>query len=216
MRRADRLMTLITLLKDGQMHRGPDLAARLGISLRTLYRDMDTIAASGVPIEGERGVGYRVTAALTLPPINLTMLELEALHLGLSAVAQSGDPELTGAATALAAKLDAALPEDGAPGQGAGLAVYPFADAALGFRWLPQIKQAIRARQKLVLTLSGMDRTVRPLRLDYWGRVWTCLSWCETTRDFAELRLDRIESLRLLPQLFIDEPGKGLADYAAR
>ncbi len=101
MRRADRLMRLVQIMRDGTLHRAGDLAQATDVSLRTIYRDMETLAASGVPIEGERGIGYRVTAAITLPPLNLTMTEVEALHLGLNAVSQSDDPELSSAARAL-------------------------------------------------------------------------------------------------------------------
>lgn len=217
MRRADRLMQLIQLLRDGDLHRADDLARATGVSLRTIYRDMETLAASGVPIEGARGVGYRVTAAITLPPLNLTMTEVEALHLGLQAVGQNGDDELSQAAQSLSAKLDAVMPEDRtrAPA-GYGFAVYPFADAAKGFRHLPMIRQAIRARQKLAITLAERDRTVRPLQLDYWGRLWTCVVWCETTKGFDELRVDQMDNQRILPGLFVDEPGKSLADFHAK
>jgi predicted DNA-binding transcriptional regulator YafY len=217
MRRADRLMSLIQILRDGTLHKAVDLAAATDVSLRTIYRDMDTLAASGVPIEGERGVGYRVTAAITLPPLNLTMTEVEALHIGLQAVGQNADVELSDAARTLSAKLDAVMPEDRARAPtGYGFAVYPFADAARGFQHLPMIRQAIRTRQKLRLSLPDGDRTVRPLQLDYWGRLWTCLTWCEKTRDFAELRIDQIETVKILPSLFVDETGKTLADFHKR
>lgn len=214
MRRADRLMSLIQILRHGALHKAGHLAEMTGVSLRTIYRDMDTLAASGVPIEGERGVGYRVTAAVTLPPLNLTMTEVEALHLGLSAVGQGGDTELSEAARTLSAKLDAVMPEDRrrAP-TGYGFAVYPFADAARGFQHLPQIRQAIRTRQKLSVTRNGADNTVRPLQLDYWGRLWTCVVWNEKRKGFEELRVDEIETLRILPSLFVDEAGKTLADF---
>ncbi len=214
MRRADRLMQLIQLLRDGTLHRAEDLARATGVSKRSIYRDMETLAASGVPIEGERGVGYRVTAAITLPPLNLTMTEVEALHLGLMAVGKGADTELSTAAASLSAKIDAVMPEDRtrAP-TGYGFAVYPFADAARGFQYLPAIRQAIRTRQKLRLTVQSTDRIVRPLQLDYWGRLWTCVVWCETTRGFYELRVDQITALRLLPSLFVDEPEKSLAAF---
>ena len=217
MRRADRLMQLIQILRDGTLHKAADLAAATNVSLRTIYRDMETLAASGVPIEGERGIGYNVTAAITLPPLNLTMTEVEALHLGLLAVREGGDAELSAAAARLSAKLDAVMPENRtrAP-QGYGFAVYPFADAARGFQHLPSLRQAIRTRQKLALTQHGKERTVRPLQLDYWGRLWTCVVWCETTRDFDEIRVDAINSLRILPSLFVDEPGKSLTDFNIR
>lgn len=217
MRRADRLMALIQHLRDGALHKAADLAAATDVSLRTIYRDMDTLAASGVPIEGERGIGYRVTAAITLPPLNLTMTEVEALHIGLLAVGQNGDTELSNAARTLSAKLDAVMPEDRsrAP-SGYGFAIYPFADAARGFQYLPMIRQAIRARQKLKLTMNDTDHTVRPLQLDYWGRLWTCVVWNEKARDFAELRVDQITHLKTLPSLFVDEAGKSLADFNRR
>jgi len=217
MRRADRLMALIQHLRDGALHKAADLAAATDVSLRTIYRDMDTLAASGVPIEGERGIGYRVTAAITLPPLNLTMTEVEALHIGLLAVGQNGDTELSNAARTLSAKLDAVMPEDRsrAP-SGYGFAIYPFADAASGFQYLPMIRQAIRARQKLKLTMNDTDHTVRPLQLDYWGRLWTCVVWNEKARDFAELRVDQITHLKTLPSLFVDEAGKSLADFNRR
>lgn len=214
MRRADRLMQIVQLLRDGELHRAGDIARAVGVSLRTIYRDMDTLAASGVPIEGARGIGYRVTAAITLPPLNLTMTEVEALMLGLTAVGQSEDVDLSAAAQALSAKIDAVMPEDRSRAPAVtNFAIYPFADAARGFQHLPRIRQAIRARQKLAITLDDRDRTVRPLQLDYWGRLWTCVVWCETRRGFDELRVDQIDSLRTLPGLFVEEPGKSLSDF---
>lgn len=207
-------MQLIQLLRDDRLHRAEELAQTMGVSLRTMYRDLDTLAASGVPIEGQRGLGYRVTAAFTLPPLNLTMTEVEVLHLGLLAVTQGGDDELAQAARRLSAKLEAVMPENRsrAP-DGYSFATYPFANAARGFQHLPVIRQAIRARQKLAITLLGQDKVLRPLQLDYWGRLWTCVAWCETTRSFDELRIDQIETLRILPGLFVEEPGKSLADF---
>lgn len=217
MARSDRLMQIVQLLRDGALHRAQDIALATGASLRTIYRDMETLAASGVPIEGERGVGYRVTAAITLPPLNLTMTELEALHLGLMAVARSDDTDLIAAAKALSAKIDAVLPEDASRAPAAmPFAVYPFADAARGFQHLPRFRQAIRTRQKLAITIKQKDRTVRPLQLDYWGRLWTCVVWCETLRRFDEIRIDQISALRVLPGLFVDEDGKSLRDFNAQ
>ena len=150
MRRSDRLFDLIQILRDGRLHRGEDIARTLGVSLRTVYRDMDTLVASGIPVEGERGLGYMMTAPITLPPLNLTLPELEALHLGLAVVSKAADPEMQKAATSLAAKVDAVLPEDrAAPANGWGFAVYPFAEAARGFVHMAPIRAAIRSRRKI-------------------------------------------------------------------
>ena len=222
MRRTDRLFELIQILRDGRLHRAQDLADRLEVSLRTIYRDMDTLAASGVPVAGERGLGYMATAAITLPPLNLTLTELEALHLGMAVVGEAADPELQAAAASLSAKVDAVLPEDRrTPPTSWGFSVYPFADAAKGFAHMPAIRAAIRARQKLRITYASLEgerseRTIRPLQLDYWGRVWTATAWCEMRVDFRTFRVDRIEALRVLPQLFVDEPGRTLEDFRAR
>ncbi len=219
MRRTDRLFDLVQILRDGRLHRAQDLADRLEVSVRTIYRDMETLQGSGIPVEGERGVGYMLTAPVTLPPLNLTLLELEALELGMAVVAEAADPELQKAARSLSGKIDAVLPEDrSAPKDGWGFAVYPFADAARGFRHMPALRAAIRARQKLALTYrdeKGTEtrRVVRPLQMEYWGRVWTLTAWCETRADFRVFRVDRILEVEALPELFVDEPGKSLADY---
>ncbi|GFE65853.1 helix-turn-helix transcriptional regulator [Litoreibacter roseus] len=221
MRRTDRLFDLILILRDGRLHRAEDLADALEVSVRTIYRDMDTLVLSGVPVAGERGLGYMMTAPITLPPLNLTLTELEALHLGMAVVGEAADPELQEAARSLSAKIDAVLPEDrSSPPSGWGFAVYPFADAAGGFRYMPQIRQAIRARQKLQIAYATPDgnrteRVIRPLQMEYWGRVWTTTTWCELRSDFRVFRIDRIRALSVLAELFVEEQGKSLADYIA-
>lgn len=222
MKRANRLIELIQILRDGRYHRAEDIAQRLHVSLRTIYRDMDTLALSGIPVAGARGLGFQITAPVTLPPLNLSMAELEALHLGLSVVAEADDAELAGAARSLSAKVDAVLPENrSTPPKGWGFAVYPFADAASGFQYMPAIRSAIRARQKLkirYLTLTGEEtlHTIRALQLEYWGRVWTATCWSELLNDFVDFRVDRIQDLSVLPALFVEEDGKTLPDYRAR
>ncbi|MBT8458536.1 MAG: YafY family transcriptional regulator [Boseongicola sp.] len=219
MRRTDRLFELIQILRDGRLHRGTDMAKRLGISLRTLYRDMDTLIASGVPVEGERGLGYMMTAPITLPPLNLSLTELEALHLGLAVVSKAADEELQSAAASLSAKVDAVLPEDrAAPAQGWGFAVYPFAEAARGFVHMAPLRAAIRSRRKVDISYTSTDgaetkRTLRPLQMEYWGRVWTLTSWCELRNNFRVFRVDRIQTLDVSFETFAEEPGKTLADY---
>ncbi|WP_371037820.1 MULTISPECIES: helix-turn-helix transcriptional regulator [unclassified Rhodosalinus] len=218
MKRADRLYALIEILKRGGPHRAEDLARRTGVSMRTVYRDMETLAASGVPVEGARGEGYRASAAITLPPLNLTETELEILHLALAVTGEAVDEDLRAAAISLSAKIEAVLPEE--PGAQArfGLATYPFEAAARGFAHMPRLRAAIRARQKLRVRMSGGGgaRVVRPLKVDYWGRVWSAVVWDEAAADFATLRLDRIEDLVTIPSLFVDEPGKRLSDFEAR
>lgn len=219
MRRTDRLFDIIQILRDGKLHRAQDIATRLEVSTRTIYRDMDTLVASGVPVQGERGVGYMITEAISLPPLNLTVAELEALNLGMAIVAEAADPDLKAAALSLADKVDAVLPTKTiADADQWKFAVYPFADAARGFAHMPTLRAAIRAKQKLRLTYTSKDarvttRTIRPLHMEYWGRIWTLTSWCEMRDDFRVFRVDLIQTAEALPELFVDEPGKTLADY---
>lgn len=219
MRRADRLFEIMQILRDGKLHRAQQIADRLDVSVRTIYRDMDTLVASGVPVAGARGVGYRITEAVTLPPLTLTTAELEALNLGMAIVAEAADPDLKAAALTLADKVDALLPAQTVPEADAWkFAVYPFADAARGFGHMPTLRAAIKARQKLDLTYTGPDgmvtrRRVRPLHMEYWGRIWTLTAWCELRNAHRVFRVDLIETADALPELFVDEPGKTLADF---
>ncbi len=219
MRRTDRLFDIIQILRDGKLHRAQDIADRLEVSVRTIYRDMDTLVASGVPVEGERGVGYMVRDQITLPPLNLTPAELEALNLGMAIVAEAADPELKSAAETLADKIDAVLPTQVvAEADAWKFAVYPFADAARGLAFMAPIRAAIKSRQKLHLTYRRIDgvlteRNIRPLHMEYWCRVWTLTAWCDLRDAFRVFRIDLIEGVRPLPEIFADEPGKRLSDY---
>ncbi|MBB96253.1 MAG: transcriptional regulator [Rhodobacteraceae bacterium] len=218
MRRSDRLLDLMTLLREGGVHRAEDLAAAFQVSVRTIYRDMETLISSGVPVEGTRGAGYRALDALTLPPMVLTPEEVEALQLGLAIVAEAPDPGLRTAALSLSDKIDNALPGEAPPDQSEALAVYPFSDAARGFSHMSTIRAAIRGKQKLRLSYRRPDdvwsfRTIRPLQIEHFGRVWSLTAWCELRCDFRVFRVDLIESADILPELFVDEPGKRLKDY---
>ncbi len=222
MSRADRLFDILRILRDGKLHRAQDISARLGVSVRTIYRDMETLVASGVPVSGARGVGYRALDSVTLPPLTLTSAEVEALNLGIAIVGETTDPDLKSAALSLAAKLDAVQATEAVPQADAWkFAAHPFASAARGLSHMATLRAAIRARQKLWLVFrdkaetasATVSATVRPLQLEYWGRVWTLTAWCEKRRDFRVLRVDLIETANALPELFVEEPGKRFGDY---
>ncbi len=203
--RKDRLIMLITLLRDGRCHRGQELARRLGVSARTLYRDMAVLMRSGVPVTGTPGRGYRMSAPVTLPGLNLSLRELEALHLGLAVMTEADDPALRAAARSLADKIDAALPENRLPESvGWGLALHPFADTGAGIRHIPLLRAAIRNRRQLRILRrlpdgSRRESVMQPLSLDYWGRIWTATALCTRSGERENLPLARIERLVELP-----------------
>ena len=220
MPRPDRLHQIIDILRSGGLHRAEDLAARLSVTPRTIYRDMERLQALGLPLEGTRGQGYRITDSIVLPPLSLDPDELEALTLGLAIVAQAADPALKEAAAHLADRIEEALPLGKVAGAAAwSLQETPFADPTRTVSHLPLLRAALQARQKVRLTYTDpagriTARTVRPLHIEYWGRLWSLVAWCELAGDFRSFRLDLIESLEALPELFVEEEGKRLADYS--
>ncbi|TCK99953.1 HTH domain-containing protein [Shimia isoporae] len=222
MRRTDRLFDLIQLLRDGRLHRASELAEHLEVSVRTIYRDMDTLVASGIPVEGERGVGYILRAPVFMPPMALTQVELEALHLGAALVRQTADSELQDAANRVLTKVDQAMPNPmfGAL-DGFGKEIFAAPDVEASFELMPLIRKAIR--QHLVLAIDYLSlanlrssRRVRPLQMEYWGRAWTMTGWCETREDFRVFRIDRIEDCQETGHTFVDEAGKDLPTYLQR
>ncbi|WP_028958503.1 YafY family protein [Sulfitobacter sp. 20_GPM-1509m] len=218
MRRSDRLSEIIEIVRDGRLHLARDIAETLGVSVRTVYRDMDTLAASGVPLEGERGVGYLLREPVFLPPMTLSMAELEALHLGMAIVTQAADEELQAAARTLLTKVAETSSNRRTTPKNWGFGVYPLAQAQLGFKHMPTIRAAIRAGERLRITYHALDattttRTVRPLQIEYWGQVWTLSTWCELRQAFRAFRIDRITACVTTGQQFKPEPGKTIQDY---
>lgn len=220
MRRTDRLFDLIQILRDGRLHRASEMAEKLQVSVRTIWRDMATLMASGLPVEGERGVGYILRAPITLPPMILTGAELEALRLGVRLVAEGADPGLARAARMLATKIASVTP---APPEGDADDLFMFTgqEAKRASPHLPAIRKAVRMKERLTITYIDHEghethRDIRPLHLEFWGRVWTLAAWCEARSDFRAFRVDRIVALTETGEPFPDEPGRRLEDYQAR
>lgn len=181
---------------------------------------MITLAASGVPLEGERGLGYLLREPVFLPPMALSPQELEALTLGMAIVAKAADAELRTAAASLSRKVEghSALRRR-APAQW-GFDVHALDTAKKGLSLLPAIRRSIREKRKLRLaytSLSGesSQRVVQPLQTEYWGKVWTLSAWCERRHDFRVFRVDRIDRCEMTEITFEQEPGKTLEDYLA-
>ncbi len=216
MRRTDRLYDLIQILRDGRLHRAADIGTALGVSTRTVWRDMATLATSGLPVEGERGVGYILRAPMTLPPLMLAAAELDALRAGLRQIAAGEDTTLSRAARSLAEKIAAITP---AP---VGVADDDiFAPARRRSprppSHLPLLRQAIRARERLTVSYiepSGLEShsDIRPLHLDLKSRVWTLAAWCEQQAGFRRFRLDRLLAVSPTGERFAAEPGRRLSD----
>jgi len=220
MRRTDRLFELIQILRDGRLHTARDMADRLEVSTRTLWRDMATLIASGLPVEGERGLGYILREPITLPPLTLTPEETEALALAMRLLAQGADPSLAPAAASLSAKIAAALPASRRAHADPPVWVFPGAEALAAARHLPDLRRAIRLSERLRIDYTDAGgaasrRSIRPLQLEFWGRVWTLATWCETKGDFRSFRVDRITALHPTGETAPQETGRDLAAWLA-
>lgn len=202
MSRAQRLLDLIQVLR---RHRHPvsgaALAEATGVSLRTLYRDIETLKAEGAHIDGEAGVGYVLRPGFMLPPLMFSEEEIEAIVLGSRWVNQRGDKSLAGAAANVLAKIGAVLPKDLRETlDDSGLLVGPAETASAGDAELPKIRQAIRRERKLAISYRDKDgaatrRTVWPFALAFFEKVRVVVTWCELRQDYRHFRTDRIDTL---------------------
>jgi predicted DNA-binding transcriptional regulator YafY len=219
MRRADRLFLLIHALRGRRIalpaHR---LAESLGVSLRTVYRDVADLQRSGVPIEGEAGVGYLLRKGSDIPPLMFTADELEALLVGTRFVRAFAGTRMTVAANAALLKIDAVLPVELRHRSERSRVFAPdFGQHAALKQHIDAIHLAINDRCVLAIVYRdaagrGSERDVEPICLAFWGGSWTLGAWCRRRDDFRSFRLDRIDALHVGAP-FDELPQRGLAAY---
>lgn len=206
MARAERLHDLMRLLR---AHRQPvsgrRLAGELGVSLRTLYRDIAALQGQGARIDGEAGLGYLLRPGFELPPLMFTREEVEALVLGSRWVARQGDARLAASARDALARIAAVLPPERREElEASGLLVGPRAAAETPADLdLATIRKAIRGERKLRLLYrdgSGAEteRMVWPFALGFFERVRVIAAWCELRQSFRHFRADRIAALTIV------------------
>jgi predicted DNA-binding transcriptional regulator YafY len=222
MSRAQRLLDLIQVLR---RHRRPvvgaALAEELGISLRTLYRDIETLRAQGAPIDGEAGVGYLLRPGFMLPPLMFSEEEIEALVLGSRWVSERADGPLGKAARNVLAKIGAVLPADLKEGiEASGLLIGPGEPIAAGVAELGTIRAAIRTECKLKIAYAdelgkATRRTIWPFALAFYDRVRVVVAWCELREDYRHFRTDRILDLEVVSARFPRRRGTMLKEWRA-
>jgi predicted DNA-binding transcriptional regulator YafY len=208
MSRSERLLQLMQILRRHHYPvRGANLAQELGISLRSLYRDIASLQAQGAQITGEAGIGYVLQAGFTLPPLMFNTEEIEALVLGSRWVAKSTDAQLAHAAKDALAKIAAVLPGEARHElETSGLMIGPDSNRQ-DENHLREIRVAIRKQCKLEISYCDehgniSQRTVWPCALAFFDRVRVLVAWCELREDFRHFRTDRINDLRIGAQGF--------------
>jgi predicted DNA-binding transcriptional regulator YafY len=224
MRRADRLFQIIHALR-GRRTALParQLAERLEVSLRTVYRDVADLQGSGVPIEGEAGVGYVLRKGADIPPLMFRPEELEALVVGARfARAFAGTRIASGAQSAMG-KIEAVLPPE--------LRQRAERTRIFAPTWQDRFQQAfaeildrlhaaIEARQVLHICYCNLaeessERQIEPLCLAFWGGKWTLGAWCRLRGDFRNFRLDRISVIDDTGECYDENPVRDMQAYLA-
>lgn len=198
MRRADRLFEIIQWLRSRRVTTAQWLAERLEVSERTIYRDIRDLMSSGVPIEGEAGVGYALRKGFDLPPLMFSREELAALNLGAQIVRSWADPQLAAAAERVLSKIAVVLPDELKEKIDNTRLYSPMVRLNPQVaRTLASLRLAIDEQYKVCFDYRREDgaesqRTVWPLGLFFWGTVWTLGGWCELRESFRNFRLDRM------------------------
>jgi predicted DNA-binding transcriptional regulator YafY len=220
MRRAERLFRLVNELRARAVSKADDLATRLEVSPRTIYRDIAHLQASGLPIEGAAGVGYLLRPGFDLPSVTFTLEQVDALAVGLSFAESLDDPALAAAAREARAKLQASLPQPDARK----LTDAPF--LSLSHRtgspkYASPLRHAIRNRRIVLLTYTDgagqpSARTLRPLAIWNFPEGWMLSGWCDLRQAFRTFRLDRILHLAVTADTFDDDPTKDLRTFLAQ
>jgi predicted DNA-binding transcriptional regulator YafY len=218
MRRADRLFQIVQYLRGRRLTTAAQLADWLEVSQRTVYRDIQDLERTGVPIEGEAGVGYRLRPEFDLPPLMFSYAEVEALVAGARMIGSWGSPQLKQAAELALAKIAAALPEPRRI-EMERTRLYALSGAAPAVGdVLDTLRHVIDGRVVTLLDYKDAagqpsTRHVWPLGLYFWGSTWTLAAWCELRKDFRNFRLDRIAGAYSTERRFPDEAGRRLEDF---
>jgi predicted DNA-binding transcriptional regulator YafY len=222
MRRADRLFLVIHALRGRRSalpaHR---LADTLGVSLRTVYRDVADLQLSGVPIEGEAGVGYVLRKGADIPPLMFNADELEALVVGTRFVRAFGGTRLGAGARAALLKIEAVLPPELRARSERSRIYAPEVARLESSGLIDRLHDAIETRHVLRLEYRDQEaqvtaREIEPLCLAFWGGSWTIGAWCRLREDFRSFRPDRIAAIDETGEIFADDPARGIEAYMAR
>ena len=205
MSRTSRLFELMQLLR---CHRhavkAHVLAVHLGVSVRTVYRDIETLRQQGADIRGEAGVGFVLKQDFLLPPLMLDAKEMEALVFATRWLVQQPDSGLAEQAKSALAKIQTVLPNS-LNRETNQYSLYPISHPPFSTMEAPVlalVRQALRDERKLQLEYEDADgslsqRTVWPLALAYFEHARILAAWCELRQAFRHFRTDRMMAVKL-------------------
>ncbi|MGF1764123.1 helix-turn-helix transcriptional regulator [Aliivibrio kagoshimensis] len=223
MSKSERLFELLTFLRSRRFAvTAKELATSMEVSERTIYRDIQSLILSGVPIDGEAGVGYLLKAGSHLPPLMFTEDEIVALELGMRMVKAWSDNDLAKASDSASRKIQSILPDhlkkriEDLP-----LIVPDFHNNSDTSMKNGLIRQAIDANRQVYIEYQKENkeqsqRKVSPLGLVFWGKQWTLVAWCELRDEYRSFRVDRITELQPLNISFQTSEIKSLKHYLSQ
>jgi predicted DNA-binding transcriptional regulator YafY len=207
MSRSVRLLSLMECLRQ---HRfpvsAPQLSDELSISVRSIYRDIQTLQDQGVAIEHIKGRGYIIRPGFVLPPLMLKEDETEALLLGMRWVVERGDTHLQSAAKAVLSKIENVMPEHlKVWWQENSLIVAPSQAKQGQNDHMALLRQAIRLKLKVHLSYTDLKekishRVIWPFVLGFFDHVLMLVGWCEQKNQFRHFRVDRINHINVLTE----------------
>lgn len=221
MHRAERLFQLTTLLRNRRtVLTAKQMSEHLRVSERTIYRDIQSLSLSGVPIEGEAGVGYRLSHRYQLPPLMFDREEVEALLLGARMVSSWGDTDMAIHANQAIQKILSVLPDHLRHSDESLPLLVPNMEEVQKYYTAHSqpMREAIRLHQRVAIDYVRADeqqssRTIEPLGLIFWGKVWTLVAWCNLRDDYRTFRLDRIQSVVITDDKFATGDNKSLKHF---
>lgn len=217
MRRADRLFQIVQYLRGGRLVTAAKLSEKLEVSDRTIYRDIADLKSTGVPIDGEAGVGYILRSGYDIPPLMFTRDEIVALVTGARMVRTWGGTSMASAAEEALIKIEAVLPDkDRAHIAGTLLFASPIKQSPETSDKIDACERAAENRDILTLDYQAKNgtnslRDVHPLGVWFWGDVWTLVTWCKLREDFRVFRVDRIRTMTPTGERFPAHPDRSLA-----
>ena len=222
MPRSDRLFDIIQRLRTASKPTtAATLAADLEVTPRTVYRDIATLQARRVPIEGAAGVGYVLRKGFDLPPLNFTIDEIEAIAVGARMVNRLKDPKLQQAAQSVLAKVTVVVPERLRPHiADAPIWVSPGMTPEAEGADLAEVRAAIRDSAKLYIAYADergrrTNRVIWPIAMAYYVDVTLIGAWCELRADYRNFRVERIASSRVLDEHFDQDNGRLFREWSA-
>ncbi|WP_213131809.1 helix-turn-helix transcriptional regulator [Citrobacter sp. FP75] len=218
-RRADRLFQIVQILRGRRLTTAAQLAERLGVSPRTIYRDICDLSLSGVPVEGEAGSGYRLLAGFDLPPLMLTHRESEALIVAIRLLKTWGGDSLARELESAQEKVLAILPQESRRrAEQTRIFAPDFGNQPHSRSAFDLIHRAVSAQQMLALHYRDESgnlscRDVQPLGLFFWGEHWLLVAWCERREDYRCFRVDRCLQITPLDRQFRERADRSLSDF---